>query len=398
MGDPTILRLVNDPATAPSGDTSTTTLPEAAVRSQGPAGLRWPARSLLNAAWALAVLAALMLSWSTRERLQEAEQELVRRQQNAADLAAEARSLSRQAEAVVRENAAKIALLEARVSETSLQRSQLEELIQSMSRSRDENVLADVEAALRVALQQSAITGSLEPLAAALRQTDERLKRYPAARMERVRRAVAQDLERVRAASLVDLPSLTIRLDEVIRVIDELPLLAPVDPVARRAAVSAPASAASRPAGSTAGRVPAAASAPATAASAAGLSWPGWVDRSVQAMVTQFWDEVRGLLRVTRVDNPDAALLAPEQAYFLRENLKLRLLNARLALLSRQFDTAQADLREAQVTLERYFDRSSRRVALTGDTLRQAAAQSRQLVVPRPDATFAALAAVTAGR
>ena len=56
------------------------------------------------------------------------------------------------------------ALLEVRVAEVSLQRTQLEELIQSLSRSRDENQLADIEAAIRVALQQAAITGSAEPL------------------------------------------------------------------------------------------------------------------------------------------------------------------------------------------------------------------------------------------
>jgi len=402
MGHPTIRGLVNDPATATAtslaGDPTPEPPPEEAKAPQGPVpGKRWPAQRLLVAALGVVAVAALGLAWNTRERLQAAEQELVKRQQGAADLATEARALSRQAEAVARENAAKIALLEARVSETSLQRTQLEELIQSLSRSRDENVLADVEAALRVAVQQSAITGSLEPLAASLRQADERLKRYPAARMERVRRAVTQDLERVRAASVVDLPSLTIRLDEVIRVVDELPLLATVDPVARRSGAVASTSASPGPASSAAARTHAA-SAPGAAASASRFSWPGWVDRSVQAMAAQFWDEVRSLLRVTRVDNPEAALLAPEQAFFLRENLKLRLLNARLALLSRQFDIAQADLREAQATLERYFDRSSRRVSLTSDTLRQVAAQSRQLVVPRPDATFAALAAVTAGR
>jgi uroporphyrin-3 C-methyltransferase len=91
-------------------------------------------------------------------------------------------------------------------------------------------------------------------------------------------------------------------------------------------------------------------------------------------------------------------LLAPEQAFFVRENLKLRLLNARLALLSRQFDTAQADLQAAQATLDRYFDRSSRRHALAATWCRQVAAQSRQLGVPRPDDTLAALAAASAGR
>jgi uroporphyrin-3 C-methyltransferase len=118
----------------------------------------------------------------------------------------------------------------------------------------------------------------------------------------------------------------------------------------------------------------------------------------MQSLIARVWAEVRSLLRVTRVDTPEAALLAPEQAFFVRENLKLRLLNARLALMSRQFDIAQADLRESQAVLERYFDRSSRRVAATGETLRSVAAQSRQLVVPRPEASLAALAAVSAGR
>jgi len=85
-------------------------------------------------------------------------------------------------------------------------------------------------------------------------------------------------------------------------------------------------------------------------------------------------------------------LVAPEQAFFLRENLKLRLLNARLALLSRQFDAAQSDLKWAQGAIERYFDRSSKRTQIAADLLRQVAQQSRQAGVARPDDTLAALA------
>jgi uroporphyrin-3 C-methyltransferase len=91
-------------------------------------------------------------------------------------------------------------------------------------------------------------------------------------------------------------------------------------------------------------------------------------------------------------------LIAPEQAFFLRENLKLRLLNARLSLLSRQFDTAQADLRQAISALERYFDRSSRRTGTAIDLLKQVSAQARQVVVPRPDATLTAIGAVAGVR
>ena len=103
-------------------------------------------------------------------------------------------------------------------------------------------------------------------------------------------------------------------------------------------------------------------------------------------------------MRVTRIDNPDAMLLAPEQSFFVRENLKLRLLNARLALLSRQFDTAQSDMLNAQAAVDRYFDRSSKRTAIVTDLIRQVAGQARQVGIPRPDDTLAALTAAGAGR
>jgi uroporphyrin-3 C-methyltransferase len=103
-------------------------------------------------------------------------------------------------------------------------------------------------------------------------------------------------------------------------------------------------------------------------------------------------------VRVTRIDQPEAMLLAPEQAWFLRENLKLRLLNARLAVLSRQFDAAQADLQVARQSLERYFDRSSRKVTTAIELIRQVSAQARQVVLPRPDDTLAALSTAAAGR
>ena len=256
-----------------------------------------------------------------------------------------------------REAAAKMALLEARVAETSMQRTQLEDLIQSLARSRDENVLADVEAAIRVALQQSAITGSAEPLVLTLKQADERLARYNQPRLERVRRAVAQDLERTRTAGVTDITVLTIRLDDVIRQVDDLPLLAAAERRAARAAPDGAGGHRRRP--------------PLRRCRLRGAAWLERLARAGRDFVDHLWREVRSLVRVTRIDQPEAMLVAPEQAFFLRENLKLRLLNARLALLSRQFDTAQSDLRDAQSALDRYFDRSSRRVVAAGETVRQ---------------------------
>jgi uroporphyrin-3 C-methyltransferase len=330
--------------------------------------------------------AAAVLAWGAQQRVKALEAELVKRQSDSGSQATEARTLARQAELSSRETGAKLALLEARVAETSLQRTQIEELIQSLARSRDENVLADVDAAIRVALQQSAITGSAEPLVLTLKQAEERLARFNQPRLERVRRAVAQDLERTRATAVTDITVLTIRLDEVVRQVDDLPLMSTAE---RRAANKAtppaapPASSATAPTGSTTG------------------SASAWIDRQTEhwsQVGAYLWGEVKSLVRVTHIDNPEAMLVAPEQAFFLRENLKLRLLNARLALLSRQFDTAQTDLRDTQSALDRYFDRSNRRVAAASELIKQVASQSRLVNVPRPDATLAAIATASAGR
>jgi uroporphyrin-3 C-methyltransferase len=351
---------------------------------------------------ALAAVGTSVLAWSTQQRVKALEVELVKRQQDSANQANEARTLARQAEAVAREAGARVALLDARVAETSLQRTQLEDLVQSMARSRDENMLADIDNALRVALQQSAITGSVEPLVQTLRQADDRLARHNQPRLEQVRRAVAQDLDRVLAAGASDVGVLTLRLDELIRLVDDLPLASQSERRTGRAVAAAGISASAVPAVPvvSAASAAAAASAPLKAASATGaaVAWGGMVGQQLQALFSHVWVEVKGLVRVTRIEDPEAMLLSPDQAWFMRENLKLRLLNARLALLSRQFDTAQLDLRDAQTTLNRYFDRSARRVQQGSELLKQVASEARAVSVPRPDATLAAITTATAGR
>jgi uroporphyrin-3 C-methyltransferase len=355
-------------------------VPQPAVPPYAPLSVGPAARASRSAQWlaaiALAATAiALAIAWQTQQRVKSLERELVLRQDASQRDAADARAVARTAHEVAQDAAAKSALLEARVADAAMQRSQVEELLSSVARSRDENVVADVEAAIRVALQQSALTGSAEPLVLTLKQADERLARYNQPRLERVRRAIARDLERARSQGAVDVATLATRLDEAVRGVDDLPLLA----VGRAPTTAAPA-----PAPSASAQV--AGAAPSTWREQAGALW--------RAGTQRVGDELRSLVRVTRIDHPESVLATPEQQLFLRENLKLRLLNARLALFSRQFDIAQADLRTGQDVLDRYFDRSSKRVQAASETLRQVAAQSRQAVLPRPDETLAALAAV----
>ena len=147
---------------------------------------------------------------------------------------------AKQAQESAREAVAKAALLEARLNEVSVQRSQLEELIQSVARSRDENLVADIEADLRAAVQQAALTGSAEPLVTALRQSEERLLRANQPRLEPVRRAIARDIDRAIATNVADVATLSIKLDDAVRMVDELPLLPRPSRVAMPRACRAP--------------------------------------------------------------------------------------------------------------------------------------------------------------
>jgi len=327
-----------------------------------------PVSRTLVLALGVAALLALLFSILLWDRLSTLQDQLARQTAEAGANAAEARMLARQTQEQERELAARQAVMEARLGEVALQRSQLEELMQSLSRSRDENLVVDIESAIRLAQQQAQLTGSVEPLLAALRTAEQRVQRVPQARLAPLQRALARDMARIKATPLTDTPTLLARLDELVRLADELPLANAV------ASAKAPADTVAKPREET------------------GLT--AWWQRSLQRVL----DEVRGLVRVSRIDHPEAVLITPEQSFFVRENLKLLLLNARLGLLARQPEAARADLLKAATAMDKYFDANSRRLRTAAGLLQQTREQMKTLELPRVDDTLAALATAAAGR
>lgn len=307
-------------------------------------------------------LASTGLLWQKVSAMRET---LARQSAEAQAQSVEARAAARQAQELARETAARQAVADARLSEATLQRSQLDDLMLSLSRSRDETLVVDIESSLRLAQQQAQLTLSVEPLLAALKTADQRVERAAHPRLEPVRRAIAHDIERIGAAQTTDTSSLLSKLDDLVRQIDELPLLN-----------------AAAPAVSAAGRAVAAVPA------------DQWWQRALELVRV----ESAKLLRVSRIDAPEAALLAPEQSYFLRENLKLKLLNVRMGLLARQFESARADAAAAASSLHRYFDPGARRTQQVVGTLSQIQSQLKVVELPRVDETLAALATAAAGR
>ena len=352
----------------------------------------WRSRTWALVMLMLALAGALgcLFLWQKLSHIQE---ELARRSTDTGTQAVEARTLARQAQESSRELAARLAVTENRISEVSLQRGQLEDLMQSLSRSRDDNLVIEMEANLRLAQQQAQLTGSAEPLLAALKSAEQRLARAAQPRLSPVQRAIVKDAERIKSAALTDVPAMLLKLDELVRQVDELPVANDVvlgvnqatavlsKPVVERSAASPP-------------------------SDLAGLARTDFA-RFFELQTLTHWsgrvlqglrEDAKSLLRVSRIDQPEAALLAPEQSYFLRENLKLKLLNARLALLSRQTEAARSDLASVQVSLSRYFDASSRKTQAAKALLQQTQAQLRTGELPRFDETLAALATAAAGR
>jgi uroporphyrin-III C-methyltransferase len=376
--------------------------PPAGLRGEAPRGGAASALPLWLALGAVVVATvAVTLAWQARDRLQRLEAELVRRQQASTEAVAEARLNARQAQELARDASTKAALQDLRLAELTAARDEVDDVLQAVTRSRDENLMAELDAGLRIALHQAAITGSADAVLLTLRHAEDRLARASGPAIDRVRRAVAADLERIKAGVPADPARLAERLDETLRSVDGLPLLAQAMPPA--AGAPAPAARAPRPAAPGAAPGPAASSMSGAASGvAAGPVPDGGTRADWRTIAGRWWDrtwaEVRALVRLTPIDHPEAALLAPEQALFVRENLKLRLLGARVALLSRRFDSAQADLAAARELLERYFDRRARTVQNALDTLRQVGAQAHTPPLPRPEATLAAIAAATGGR
>jgi uroporphyrin-III C-methyltransferase len=319
------------------------------------------------------------LSASLWMRLSSIQEALARQSLDATTASVEGRTLAKSAQESVKEIATRQALLENKLSEVALQRSQLEELMQSLSRSRDENLVVDVDSALRLAQQQANLAGSLEPLVAALRSAEQRVNRSAQPRLAPLQRALVKDLERVKSANVADTPSLLIKLDELVRLVDEMPL--------------ANAVASSQSTTSTLAARSVAAEGMQNAPGSGVLAQaPQWLKTLIGAVR----EDARALVRVSRIDTPEAALLSPEQSFFARENLKLKLLNARLALLSRQFETTRADLVSATRLSARYFDANSRAVQQASGLIVQLQTQLQRAEQPRIDDTLAALATLSA--
>lgn len=216
---------------------------------------------------------------------------------------------------------ARLGATEGRVDEFAEQADAVQAIQHELARSREEATLLEIEQAINLASQQLQIAGNLPAARLALQAAEVRLVRLERPQFVPLRKAVARDLERLNALTPVDLAGISLRLEQGLAAIDRLPAISYGRPLEKAEKVDEPES-----------------------------TLPFWRHALAEA-----WQEVKGLVRIQRFDRSEPILLAPGQDVFLRGNLKLRLLNARLALFARDQASFRQEVGAVQNDLTRYF-------------------------------------------
>ncbi|SDQ99560.1 fused uroporphyrinogen-III synthase HemD/membrane protein HemX [Paraburkholderia tuberum] len=307
--------------------------------------------------------------FAMNRKLVRTEQELAQRQQANDTQTNELRIKIDQALATVHQSDSQVAQLEGKLADAQAAQQALQQQYADLARNRDDWTLAEVGQMLSAASQQLQLTGNTQLALFALQSADTRLAASDSPQAVAVRKAIAQDIDKLKAAPSTDLTGLAIKLDNAIDHVNGLPLSgeAPIPRATPHAVTWADTA-----------KVAAATGKP---------RWEVWIDEVTHGIGQQ----LTSLVQVRRIDNADAMLVTPDQGYFVRENLKLRLLSARLALLSRNQTTLKSDLQAAQSALTRYFDASSKDTQTVIDLVKQVDADSAAVELPNLDTSLQAV-------
>ena len=291
--------------------------------------------------------------WSARNDMSDLRRELAQRLQSGDNMNIQTKLIANRVDDEMKLVQGKVAVLEAKQVESQGQQLALEQLYQDLAKNRDDWALAEIEQVLSTASQQLQLAGNVRGALIALQNADSRLARTDRPQFITIRRAIAKDTDNLKSLPNVDLTGIAVRLDALVAQIDQMPLLSDAKP-----AVVAPA-----PKSNLASHTPTDAK--------VSEDWRGVVFERWNSWSSDLWNEIRQLVRVRVVGTPEALLLSPGEAFFARENLKLRLLNARLALLSRNDAAFRSDLAEADRALVRYFEIRSRQTQAGRELIKQ---------------------------
>lgn len=267
----------------------------------------------------------------------------------------------------LRESQNRVAQLEGKLAEFQGQRVALEEMYRDLARAPDDWLLAEIEQTLNIASRELVLAANVRAALIALQTADQRLARADKLQVVQLRRAITQDMERLKALPLVDVVGISLKLDNLMALAATLPLAIP-DSMGANALVSREVR-------------------------------PSDANENVAVRLGRdLWFEMKQLVRIRELDGGDPMLLSPQQSYFIRENLKLRVLSARTALIARDDVNYKEDLKLVRDMLTRYFDPKAKVNANTLIMLKQLAENSVSIAPPDITGSLSAVRSARAAR
>ncbi|MDD2833550.1 MAG: uroporphyrinogen-III C-methyltransferase [Methylotenera sp.] len=274
----------------------------------------------------LVIIAIFTLAWqwlNTRHRFNEIEKTLSIKLEKYQALNQQSLALAKQAEERSTQANARTIILEQKLAESRDQQEALQTLYTQLAENRESTAVAEVEQLLTIAKQQLQLAGNVKSALLALEAADQRLQPIELPRAISLRETLHLEIESLRELPQIDLIGISAQLTYLTELSSSLPLISERQPIENNLAYQS----------SVMGN------------SAEPVSF--W---------QRMWQEVSSLVTVERIDRPEPPLLAPDHALYLRENIKLRLLTARIALLQHDDATFKADLNTVKTWLNQYFD------------------------------------------
>ena len=201
---------------------------------------------------------------------------------------------------------------------------QMQKAYQELLKGRINWLVDEAESMLNTASQQLMLSGNLQGAVSVLEHIDSRLSRFEQPELIPIKQAISNDLAALKNRPYVDISATALRIDRLETGISGLPLV--LDGVLKPGAAP-------------------------VEATNSGTWWENTWEKSLNAL--------KGLVEVRHLDSNDAMLISPDQTYFIRENLRLRLLDARIALLQHNGEVYQSDLNNVEATVKQYFDSKS---------------------------------------
>jgi uroporphyrin-III C-methyltransferase len=324
---------------------------------------RRKASPFTNTALILAFIALVALAWlwiNTRQHFNTVEKSLSLKLETYQELNQKSLILAKQAEERSVEANARTVILEQKLEESRDQQDVLQTLYDQLAENREATALSEVEQLLTIANQQLQLVGNVKTALLALQAADSRLEPLNLPRANQLRETLGLEIKNLRRLPQVDVVGMSAQLETLADLCATIPLISERQPTLNTKAAQQNAIENVHP-----------------------NTW--------QKIAYPIWADIKNLVTVERIDKPEPPLLSADHEFYLRENLKLRLLTARVALLQHDEVSYKADLATVTTWINQYYDAKHPNATLAFKLLKRLSDKDIDIELPQLRESFAAV-------